>query len=315
MPLRGKGKMAKWQEGKKARRQEGKMVQGQLPLSPLAPLPLCFLTWLWLGVIVFIYVNNSEAAPYFHDPDLVDIPSGKSLEHGIFTVGTFIAFRNEKGFPKEESAVKLDFGLFNRLEISIISLKLEQNFLLSNFKLQLLKEVNVYPNVAIGIENIGDKVSESIRRYKSKSPYIAISKQFNIPFTHLITGHIGMGHERYIEGESIGRYLHGVFGGISKDFQPRFIDGNVSLSLELDGRDVNVGIRYLSTSGLLLDIAFGSLNAPLSEGKEIRYLVGVSFTNRMMLQKIEEASQLAKQAGKRAGEALSQVEKEKESTK
>jgi hypothetical protein len=34
-----------------------------------------------------------------------------------------------------------------------------------------------------------------------------------------------------------------------------------------------------------------------------------------MLRKIEEASQLAKQAGKRAGEALSQVEKEKESTK
>jgi hypothetical protein len=273
------------------------------------------LLWLWLGVIVFIYVNNSEAAPYFHDPDLVDIPSGKSLEHGVFTVGIFMAFCNEKGFPREEAAVKLDFGLFNRLEIGILSLKLEQNFLLSNFKLQLLKEYNMLPNVAIGIENIGDKVPESIRRYKSKSPYIAISKQFNLPFTHLITGHIGIGRERYIEEESIGRYVHGVFGGISKDFQPRFIDGNVSLSLELDGRDVNVSIRYLLTSGLLLDIAFGSLNAPLSEGKEMRYLLGVSFTNLMMLRKIEEASQLAKQAGKRASEALSQVEKEKESAK
>jgi hypothetical protein len=307
--------MAKWQEGKKARRQDGKMVQWQLPLCPFAPLPLCLLTWLWLIVIVFIYVNNSEAAPYFHDPDLVDIPSGKSLEHGVFTVGIFMAFCNEKGFPREEAAVKLDFGLFNRLEIGILSLKLEQNFLLSNFKLQLLKEYNMLPNVAIGIENIGDKVPESIRRYKSKSPYIAISKQFNLPFTHLITGHIGIGRERYIEEESIGRYVHGVFGGISKDFQPRFIDGNVSLSLELDGRDVNVSIRYLLTSGLLLDIAFGSLNAPLSEGKEMRYLLGVSFTNLMMLRKIEEASQLAKQAGKRASEALSQVEKEKESAK
>jgi hypothetical protein len=245
----------------------------------------------------------------------VDIPSGKSIEHGVFAVGTFMAFRNDKGVPREETAVKLDFGLFNRLEIGIIALKLEQNFLLSNFKLQLLKEVNVLPSVAVGIENIGDKVPESIRRYKSKSPYIAISKQFNLPFTHLIMGHIGIGRERYIEEESIGRYLHGVFGGISKDFQPRFIDGNVSLSLELDGRDMNVGIRYILTSGLLIDIAFGSLNAPLSAGKELRYLVGVSFNNRMMLQKIEEASQLAKQAGKRASEALSELEKEKEATK
>jgi hypothetical protein len=78
---------------------------------------------------------------------------------------------------------------------------------------------------------------------------------------------------------------------------------------------MNVGIRYILTSGLLIDIAFGSLNAPLSAGKELRYLVGVSFTNRMMLQKIEEASQLAKQAGKRASEALSELEKEKEATK
>ena len=205
--------------------------------------------------------------------------------------------------------------MFNRLEIGIVALKLEQNFLLSNFKFQLLKEVDVLPNVALGIENIGDKVPESMSQYKSKSPYIAISKQFNLPFAHLITGHIGIGRGRYIEEKSIGRYLHGVFGGISKDFQPRFIDGNVSLSLELDGRDVNVGVRYLMGSGLLLDIALGTLNAPLSEGKKIRALFGVSFTNQMMLQKIEEASRLAKQAGKRASEALSQVEEEGKSTK
>lgn len=271
--------------------------------------------WLCLAVVVFIYASNSESAPYFHDSDLVDIPSGKTLEHGVFSVGAFITFRNDKGVPREESAVKLDFGLFNRLEIGIVALKLEQNFLLSNFKFQLLKEVDVLPNVVLGIENIGDKVPESMSQYKSKSPYIAISKQFNLPFAHLITGHIGIGRGRYIEEKSIGRYLHGVFCGISKDFQPRFIDGNVSLSLELDGRDVNVGVRYLMGSGLLLDIALGTLNASLSEGKKIRSLFGVSFTNQMMLQKIGEASRLAKQAGKRASEALSQVEEEGKSTK
>jgi hypothetical protein len=243
----------------------------------------------------------------------VDIPSGKILEHGIFTVGTFMAFRSEQDFPREETAVKLDFGLFNRLEISIVTLKLEQSFLLSNFKLQLLKEVDTLPNIAIGIENIGDRVT--IDRYESASTYIALSKNFDIPLIHLITGHIGMGNRRYIEEKSIGRYLHGVFGGISKNFQPRFIDGNISLSLELDGRGVNAGARYLLSSGLSLDIALGNLDAPLSEEKEIRFLLGVSFTNRMILQKIKATSQLAKQAGKRASEALSQLEKEEKSTK
>jgi hypothetical protein len=302
-----RGKMSKWQEGKRAREQNGTVA-----IAFWFP---GLLTCLWLIVVIFIYASNSEAASYFHGSDLVDIPSGKTLHHGVFNVGTFITFRNEKGVPREESAVKLDFGLFNRLEIGIIALKLEQNFLLSNFKLQLLKEVDALPNVAVGIESIGDKVPESMSQYKSKSPYIAISKQFNLPVAHLITGHIGIGHGRYVEEKSIGRYLHGVFGGISKDFQPRFIDGNVSLSLELDGRDVNVGVRYLMGSGLLLDFALGALNAPLSEGKKIRYLFGVSFTNQMMLQKIEEASRLAKQAGKRASEALSQVEEEGEYTK
>jgi hypothetical protein len=44
----------------------------------------------------------------------------------------------------------------------------------------------------------------------------------------------------------------------------------------------------------------------------MRYLFGIAFTNRMMLQQIDETLRLAKQAGKRAGEALSQIEKEKQ---
>jgi hypothetical protein len=145
-------------------------------------------------------------------------------------MGTFIAFRSEDKLLREEAAVKLDLGLFHRLEIGITALKHSQkSFLLSNFKFQLLKEVDVIPNVAVGIENIGDKVEgvTDTLRYKSSSPYLAISKQFNLPFTHIITGHIGIGRERYIEEESIGRYLHGVFLGMAKNFQPRFIDGAI----------------------------------------------------------------------------------------
>ena len=273
---------------------------------------------LWAVMTLFACASNVIAAPYFHNTDLVDIPTGKSVEHGVFNVGTFIAFRNERALPRAELAVKLDFGLFNRLEIGIITIKYnDTSFLLSNFKFQLLKEVGEIPNVAIGVENVGDKVVglADTRRYESASPYLVISKQFNLPVTHLITGHIGIGRKRYIEDESIGQYLHGMFGGISKDVQPRFINGNAVFSLELDGRGVNAGIRYSTYSGLLFDIAVEALNAPLSEDKEMRYLFGIAFTNRMMLHRIDETLRLAKQAGKRAGEALSQIEKEKQSSK
>jgi hypothetical protein len=65
----------------------------------------------------------------------------------------------------------------------------------------------------------------------------------------------------------------------------------------------------------LLNLAVEALNAPFSEGEDMRYLFGVAYTNRMVLQKIDAASRLAKQAGKRASEALSRIEKKEEPAK
>jgi len=252
------------------------------------------------AIIVLAIAGNSAAAPYFQDTGLVDIPTGKSLEHGIINVGAFMAFCNEKRFPREDIAVKVDFGLFNRLEANITTLKHNQiSFLLSSFKLQLMKDINTIPDVAVGIENVGDKVS-GVQQYESASPFLVISKQFNLPYTHLFSGHIGIGRGRYVEDESIGQYLHGVFFGISKDFQPSFAKGDVLMSGEVDGRGVNAGIRYLAKSGLLVNLAATNLN----KSEEIRYLFGVAFTNRTILEQLEDAKNLAKQAGNRASEAL-----------
>jgi len=253
---------------------------------------LCF------AIVILVIAGNSAAAPYFQDTGLVDIPTGKSLEHGIFNVGAFISFSNEKGLPREDTAVKLDFGLFDRLEANITTLKRnETSFLLSSFKLQLIKEIDAIPNVAVGVENLGDKISDE-QQYKSPSQFLVISKLFNLPYTHLLAGHIGIGRGRYVEDESIGRYLHGVFFGISKDFQPGFAKGDISLSVEVDGRGLNAGIRYLTTGGLLLNLAAVNLN----KDEEIRYLFGVAFTNRTMLEEIDGAKRLAFQAGKSKAE-------------
>ena len=40
---------------------------------------------------------------------------------------------------------------------------------------------------------------------------------------------------RFSEDRGIGKVLNGVFLGISKDFQPRLVKGELTLCLEIDG--------------------------------------------------------------------------------
>ena len=81
------------------------------------------------------------AAPYCRDSGLVDIPTGRVIEHGIFNLGTYFGFRNEGELPRDEAALQLDFGLFDRVEIGLTSVRHnQQSFLLGNLKVLLLRE-------------------------------------------------------------------------------------------------------------------------------------------------------------------------------
>ena len=256
------------------------------------------------------------AAPYCRDSGLVDIPTGKVIEHGIFNVGTYFGFRNEGELPRDEAALQLDFGLFDRVEIGLTSVRHnQQNFLLGNLKVLLLREAGIVPNVAVGLENIGDSIESGLsdtERYERKSAFLAVSKQFTLPSIHHITGHIGIGNHRFVEDIGMSQVLNGVFFGISKDFHPAFARGGLTLSVEVDGRGINTGLRHTADSGLQVYVAAEALNAPAIDGKEIRYLAGVSWTNRTLMKRIEEAKRLAKQAGRLAGQAKKTV---KESNK
>ena len=247
------------------------------------------------------------AAPYCRDSGLVDIPTGKVIEHGIFNVGTYFGFRNTGELPRDEVALQLDFGLFDRVEIGLTSVRHnQQNFLLGNLKVLLLREAGIVPNVAVGLENIGDSIESGlndIERYERKSAFLAVSKQFTLPSIHHITGHIGIGNRRFVEEIGMSKVLNGVFFGISKDFHPAFARGSLNFSVEVDGRGVNTGLRHTAASGLQVYVAAEALNAPATDGKEIRYLAGVSWTNRALMKQIEEAKRLAKQAGRLASQA------------
>ena len=255
------------------------------------------------------------AAPYCRDSGLVDIPTGRVIEHGIFNLGTYFGFRNAGELPRDEATLQLDFGLFDRVEIGMTSVQHnQQSFLLGNLKVLLLRETGIAPNVAVGLENIGDSIEDGlndIERYERKSAFLAISKQFSLPSIHHITGHIGIGNHRFVEDIGMSKVLNGVFFGISKDFHPAFARGSLTFSVEVDGRGVNTGLRHTAGSGLQVYFAAEALNAPAIDGKEIRYLAGVSWTNRALMKQIEEAKRLAKQAGRLASQAKKTTKEEK----
>ncbi len=256
------------------------------------------------------------AAPYFRDSGLVDVPTGGVIEHGIFNVGTYFAFRNEDKLPRDEAALQLDFGLFDRVEIGLTSVRHNQkSFLSGNLKVLLFREAGTVPNVAIGIENIGDKIEtglNDLKRYKRKSVFLAISKTFNLPRIHQINGHIGIGKNRFVEELGMSEVLNGVFFGVSKSFQPAFAKGDLTFSIEGNGRGINTGMRHTAASGLQVYIGAEALNAPATDGKEIRYLAGVAWTNRAVMKRVEEAKRLAKQAARLASQAKKTVKERKQ---
>ena len=175
------------------------------------------------------------AASYFRESGLIDIPTGAVIEHGIFDVGTYFAFQNESEFPRDEAAIRLDFGLFDRVEIGLSSVRYNQtSFLTGNFKVLLLREAGTVPNVAVGVENIGDEIRgelNDLTRYERKSAFLAISKTFNLPSVHQIFGHIGIGNHRFTEEIGMSTVLNGVFLGISKDFH--YFPGKLLLLIQL----------------------------------------------------------------------------------
>ena len=247
------------------------------------------------------------AAPYFRGSGLVDMPTGNVIEHGIFSVGTYFAFRSEDKLPRDEAVLQLDFGLFDRIEIGLASLRHHQaSFLLGNLKVLLFREAGTIPNVAAGIENVGDRIESdlnNLERYGRKSLFLAISKTFNLPHIHHVTGHIGIGNNRFTEKIGMGEVLNGVFFGISKDFHPAFAKGDLSFSVEVDGRGVNAGVLQTVDSGLQIYIGIEALNAPATDEKEVRYLAGVAWTNQAAMKRTEEAKRLAKRAGVLANQA------------
>ncbi|MDE0012323.1 MAG: YjbH domain-containing protein [Candidatus Poribacteria bacterium] len=264
-------------------------------------------------VFVSIMAYSSANGEVFTESGLVDIPTGAVLEHGIFGVGTFIALRQSAVASRLQTtpmnlgdavAIRLNFGLFDRIEIGLgqvwnaygSELSTEQA---ASLKVQLLKEqeTGAIPSIAIGVEHLGDGIltSESEKNGVLPSAFLAVSKTFNLPRIHQFSGHIGIGTQRFAFGET----PIGVFVGLGKEFQPAFARGDITMSLEFDGSGVNAGMRYITSSGLQVALGAETLNDP----DALRYLAAVSWTNERLIKQIDETRRLIQRATQLAVEA------------
>ncbi len=269
--------------------------------------------WVLLLLLVFavIMVSSSANAGLFIDTGLVDIPTGAVLEHGVFAVGPYVAAhfdqRNSSADVIAEYLVAtpcfhLNFGLFDRVEVGLGYIWNEEGRgepsteQAASLKVQLLKEqeVGAVPSIAIGIEYRGDRLltTDSVMGNSTPSPFLAVSKMFNLPRIHQFSGHIGVGAHRFQFAEG----PLGLFVGLSKEFQPAFARGDITLSVEFDGADVNAGMQYITASGLQIGLGAETLNDP----DELRYLASVSWTNKHILAAIDETRLLIRRAAELA---------------
>ena len=247
--------------------------------------------------------NISGAAPYFRDTSLMNIPTAYVSQEGFFDVGVHTAILNRN---RDELAIRVDFGVFNFAELGMVGLKRDgSDYVIGSLKLLAAQESGTTPSLAIGIDNFGEEVQDDSGNYEL-SFYGVVSKQFNLPVVHLISGHLGIGNHRYVSDTSIGEYLHGVFIGIDKRFHLSSLDSDLRLMLEVDGKDLNIGLRYVMGSGLSANLAVGELD---SDPGDVRYYLGISFTNASMMDRINQSSELAKKAVKIANEVRSGSEK------
>ncbi|MYA99660.1 hypothetical protein F4X90_08275, partial [Candidatus Poribacteria bacterium] len=117
---------------------------------------------LFLVVFASLTVANPVRSEVFTGSGLVDIPTGRVLKHGIFEAGTYLGFQQRMMDRSTTNlgdavAIRLNFGLFGRVELGLTQLWQEHGSEPSSdrtasLKLQLLEEpeAGAIPSVAIG---------------------------------------------------------------------------------------------------------------------------------------------------------------------
>lgn len=254
---------------------------------------VCFLgllKHLMLCVLLVSAASHPVRSEMFTESGVVDIPTGNILSHGTFGTGIFISYPRwgswAQRYELNAVAFRFNFGVFDKVEVGLRYLSNTSGsgpdaVRSAHLKLQLLKEQEseMFPSVAIGVENLSDTIVSPIETgdfceselwypgdYEPDpypSTFLAMSKTFR----HLYCVHLGVA-----TGEN------GVFVGLSRRFQPAFARGDITINFEVNGlmyAGINAGIQYAMSSGLQIALGLANMNST----KNLRYLAAVSWNH------------------------------------
>ncbi len=210
-------------------------------------------------VILFTAANSVHAGslPFSHS-GLIDIPTASMLLHTQVKLGgavTAFSYQNADSTTESDFAIggHLEFGLFSRAQLGITWLG--DAGISGNVRVLALRESTTIPAVAFGCQNIiGEEnyeffrdAQDSLYQYEesqSFSAYLVLTKNLDYFSGVPVCLHLGYGIGRFRQGENsdsdgISNPFRGLFGGF--DYHPA---RNVSLMLEWDGRDANIGASF-----------------------------------------------------------------------
>ena len=266
---------------------------------------------------IVVSVSNAGSLP-FSRSGLIDIPTATVLQHTQVTVGgSFTSFSYELADSTSESdfaiAGHLEIGLFNRAQIGATWLGAAG--ISGNVRVLVFSERINTPALAVGCQNIiGEKnyeffkdTDDSLYQYdedQNFAAYIVITKNLNYLFGVPVEVNLGYGIGRFKQGENsdedgINNPVRGLFGAL--DIHPAY---NVSIIIEWDGRDANIGasytlnknVRFMAAVAELEQLSRGSERNQMDVMQNVKFSIGVEFTigpfiNRTTLEPFEQLRQ------------------------
>ncbi len=278
-----------------------RQISGKMRSSLFRPFaPQFFRFPLWCSLLILILTSLGYAAPYMHSGSLVDSPTAYVPSHGIIAIAGGAVFSRDEERSRQETLLSIDLGLMDRAAIEMVHLRLaEGDKLLLNTRLQMLREVEMRPAIAIGLDHIGERVeyadNKANARYRAYSPYLVLSKRFTLPAVQQFACHLGWGDRRYRQGGTSLEQLHGFFFGFQKRWDPRYSRGYIQWNVDVNTYGLHSGIRYHLNSGVELQLAIAAVSK-----EDWRYWVGVRWTNQDFQKQLAETKHLARAAAKSA---------------
>jgi hypothetical protein len=266
---------------------------------------------------IVVSVSNAGSLP-FSRSGLIDTPTATVLQHTQIAIGgSLTAFSYELADSTSESDFAigghLEIGLFNRAQIG--ATWLGDAGISGNVRVLVFSEKINTPALAVGCQNItGEKNYEffknsddSLYQYdedQNFAAYIVMTKNLDYIFGVPVEVNLGYGIGRFKQGKNanedgINNPVPGLFGALN--IHPAH---NVSIIIEWDGRDANLGatytmnnnVRFMAAVAELEQLSRGSDRNRMDVMQNVKFSIGVEFTigpflNRTTLEPFEQLRQ------------------------